>query len=549
MAASIRSLSAACSGATAPLPGRRPCVAATCLLLDSVIVARVRRAWLSSLLPQKRSMHTFERAVSRRNASAETRTANAILHRPTRGIWSASVVGKEPGISASPTSSDQAQLHDDSEIRIVDFASDNVLQHNVRGNELEAFLKENSKPDWAACRWIYVNGLNQATVQCLGRSKGLHHLALEDVLEKGTPVKADWYDSHCFMVLALQKLERIPETRAQNHPDAETARTFRNSSHQNRVHGRANAKIYHFQQQPFAMDIEQCFMFLTTDNTVITIFERSGGDVFAPIMRRLESPQTVMRSSNDPSMLVQGIIDTVVDLSIPIGKAVGDAFAELEEAVLTQPAISQSKQLYVLRSGLTILMDNISANGSVVRELISHRSVGENTEPTSGMSVKRKGGVVISPMAQVYLQDVQDHIRTLSNSTHMSIRSAENLTSLIFNTIAASQNESVRQLTVISCFFLPLTFLTGYFGKSRHLEDHAARTLESAMVVPILSSNWNAIDVFAGMNFDPMPVVNEHSDAFFWWIASPMIVGMALILLSRTMWVRSRALKQRRRRG
>lgn len=48
------------------------------------------------------------------------------------------------------------------------------------------------------------------------------------------------------------------------------------------------------------------------------------------------------------------------------------------------------------------------------------------------------------------------------------------------------------------------------------------------------------------MNFDPMPVVNEHSDAFFWWIATPMIVGMSLIMLSRTMWVRSRAWKRRR---
>ncbi|TKA63220.1 hypothetical protein B0A55_11108, partial [Friedmanniomyces simplex] len=89
-----------------------------------------------------------------------------------------------------------------------------------------------------------------------------------------------------------------------------------------------------------------------------------------------------------------------------------------------------------------------------------------------------------------------DHITTLTSSTRMRIRSAENLTSLIFNTVAAKQNESVRQLTVVSIFFLPLTFLTGYFG----------------------------------MNFDPMPIVQEHSDAFFWWIASP-VMGMTLAIL------------------
>lgn len=146
---------------------------------------------------------------------------------------------------------------------------------------------------------------------------------------------------------------------------------------------------------------------------------------------------------------------------------------------------------------------------------------------------------MISPLAQIYLQDVQDHIRTLANSTQMSIRLAENLTSLIFNTIAASQNESVRQLTLISCFFLPLTFLTGYFGTQTALRSGVQSLRASTPVA-------TPANICLGMNFDPMPVVNEHSDAFFWWIASSMIVGMSILLLSRAMWVRSRTWKQRK---
>jgi Mg2+ and Co2+ transporter CorA len=218
-------------------------------------------------------------------------------------------------------------------------------------------------------------------------------------------------------------------------------------------------------------------------------------------------------------MLIQAVIDAVVDLSLPIGRAVSEAFSRLEFAVLTNPSIEQSKKLYLLRSGLTLLMDNINAVDGLVRTLIDHRAV--ELPPSSSISssgTPSKGastGVTISPLAQVYLQDVHDHVRTLSASTHMSIRAAENLTALIFNTIAASQNESVRQLTLVSCFFLPLTFLTGYFG----------------------------------MNFDPMPIVNEHSDLVFWAIATPVMVVTVTLLVARARWYRSLLWTRKRRRA
>lgn len=371
--------------------------------------------------------------------------------------------------------------------------------------DLDAFLRDQPKPGWAAARWIWVNGISLDVIQCLGRSKGLHPLAIEDVMDTHATTKVDWYDNHCFVEMNLVQLAH------------EGSNTIRRGSHaRNEVKERKRSRRTLVPGR-FGMSVEQVSAFLTSDNTIITIFEHSGEDVLAPIMLRLRSPQTVVRSSGDPSMLLQAVIDAVVDLSLPIGIAASEAFDDLEQDVLENPTIGQSKQLHILRSGLTQLMENANAIAILVRTLCDHGSIPssrrrlEEGSPDSTLVQQTNTSVVISPTTQIYLRDVQDHVTALSNNTRTSIRSAENLSSLIFNTIAASQNESVRSLTLVSSFFLPLTFLTGYFG----------------------------------MNFEPMWATNNHSDAFFWLIATPVMLTTMTILMRarskvnrRQQWIR-----------
>ncbi len=428
-------------------------------------------------------------------------------------------IGAEPGIDFK-ANHPGAREERDSEIKIIDFSTSQVHEQDVTVAALQRTLREPPRPEWAACRWIYVNGLNRQVMRLLGEHKQLHRLAIEDVMDTNTPTKVDWYDTHCFMELTLQKLVRL-----QNHHEPLTAKKD-NEQLLEDDHGVRRARWRVLAHRKFAISVEQVSIFLTSDNTVITIFEHSGADILKPILDRLNSERTIIRSSNDASMLVQAVIDAIVDMSVPVNKAVDDMFGELEKAVLSRPSITQSKQLYILRSGLTLLMDNMVATGGVVRTLTDHRAMLNMSSPgkmnVGGTQATDAGAtsVHISQTAQIYLQDVQDHITALSRSTHNAIRSAENLTSLIFNTIAASQNESVRQLTLVSGFFLPLTFLTGYFG----------------------------------MNFDPMPVVNNHSDTFFWIIAAPvmcvtaaLLVGARIIRVQPWRWRKSQHMAQRRK--
>lgn len=422
--------------------------------------------------------------------------------------------GSEPGFDPAVRDPNEKSHHLSSksqvEVQIVDYSHDHLIVHKPASASLEQFLNDNPKPSWASCRWIWVNGIEPEIVRCLGTHKDLHPLALEDVLDMQTPTKVNWYENHCYLEMNMVKLTE-PFHGAKSASRGEMPGSLMRT----RLHSSNGPRSRSLASDKFGLSWEQVSAFLTADGTVITIFEQSGKDVFNPILARLQSSQTVVRSSNDPSMLLQAVIDTTVDLSLPIGNAVAEIFDELERAVLYNPRIPQSKQLHVLRSGLTLLLNNTIAVGGLVKTLCDHRPIADlndgstSTTPPSSTSAPRQqlantgaSHSQISPMARMYFQDVQDHIQTLSNSTHMSIRSAENLSSLIFNSITANQNESVRKLTLVSSFFLPLTFLTSYFG----------------------------------MNFDTMPSVNDQNELFFWTIATPVMLGTLLLLTVGPKW-------------
>nr|POE56503.1 hypothetical protein CFP56_33475 [Quercus suber] len=390
-------------------------------------------------------------------------------------------VGAEPGIDRdTQTLSSYIGRSSECEIKIIDYSAQKIVQHAPTSGSLSEYLESHTRPEWAACRWIYVNGLDLDVIKALANSKTLHRLAVEDVVHASSPTKVDWYNDHAYIVMTLQNLIKRGQCgdESDRQKGASPSMHFPQDSNFSRVEGAArHNKVWPSTHPDFAVSAEQVSVFLTADKTVITIFEHSGQEVLTPILALLESVKTIVRSSDDPAMLVHAVIDTVVDLYLPIAKAFAAEFQDLEQAVLIAPTIAQSRMLYALRSELTRLRDNIVPIGSVIGMLRDHCAVAhpEEVSPAPGSPVPRpssfqpmqnampESASLVSPLARTYLADVQDHVRVLESGTRASIRSAENLTSLIFNTVTAKQNESVRQLTLVSIFFLPLTFLTGKF--------------------------------------------------------------------------------------
>lgn len=94
------------------------------------------------------------------------------------------------------------------------------------------------------------------------------------------------------------------------------------------------------------VSVEQVSIFLQSDNTLVSFFEHSADVIEEPILKRLQSPETILRRSGDASMVMHAIIDGIVDLAIPIATAYEESIAELELEVLVDPTIAHSKALY-----------------------------------------------------------------------------------------------------------------------------------------------------------------------------------------------------------
>lgn len=142
------------------------------------------------------------------------------------------------------------------------------------------------------------------------------------------------------------------------------------------------------------------------------------------------------------------ILDGLMDSYFPQITEIELRLDDLEDRVLSSP---NSVSLSEIISFKRLLLD-------LRRILLPQRDV--------LATLTHQSSDFFSPKTEVYMRDVFDHALRL----HSYVESARELVSNIRDAHlwAASQrtNEIMKRLTILSAIFLPLTFLTGFFGQN-----------------------------------------------------------------------------------
>ena len=151
-------------------------------------------------------------------------------------------------------------------------------------------------------------------------------------------------------------------------------------------------------------------------------------------------------TKGQPAFLTYYVIDGLVDSTFPALEKLDDSVDALEDDIIDEAKPQQLDRIYHLKHSVVEVRRLLGAQRDVFQSLITHGIHMQQADMT------------------LYYRDVFDHI-VRQYETVDSLRDL--LTSAMdvyLSTVSNRLNQTTKTLTVIASLFLPLSFLTGFYG-------------------------------------------------------------------------------------
>jgi magnesium transporter len=251
--------------------------------------------------------------------------------------------------------------------------------------------------------WLDLTSPDHADLAHLEEIFGFHPLALRDSEQFGQRPKLDDYRDHVFLVF-YGAWRKHPQ-------DAEPLRE---------VH-----------------------MFIS-GRYLVTIHR----DALPPLDEQREALDG--RALHSEQFLLYRVLEVLTDSFFPLLSDLDDEIDSLEHAVLADPSDRQLERLFTLK-----------------RQLVSMRKVVTPQRDLFAASVDqiaRLPGLALDE--RDYFRDIYDHLIRISDLIDSYRDLLSGATDMYLSTVSNRQNDVMKQLTVIATVFLPLGFITGFFGQN-----------------------------------------------------------------------------------
>ena len=156
------------------------------------------------------------------------------------------------------------------------------------------------------------------------------------------------------------------------------------------------------------------------------------------------------RLLHSEQFLLYRVLDALTDSFFPVLSDLDSEIDDLESSVLANPTDEQLGRLFHLKRQLVAMRKVVTPQ----RDLFA-RSVDQIAE-LPGLKLDERD----------YFRDVYDHLIRISDLIDSYRDLLSGATDLYLSTVSNRQNDVMKQLTVIATIFLPLSFITGFFGQN-----------------------------------------------------------------------------------
>jgi magnesium transporter len=170
-----------------------------------------------------------------------------------------------------------------------------------------------------------------------------------------------------------------------------------------------------------------------------------------------------------PALLLYRIVDGLVDSFFPILADFDDRIDELENAIFLRANDEQLQEIFRMKRLFAGLRKAISPQRDLFASLM--------------------GGVAdlpgMSDDDERYFRDVYDHLIRISDLIDTYRDLLTSTMDVYLSTVSNRTNGVMKQLTIIATIFLPLSWITGFFGQNFGFEVRHIASWEAFLVYGI----------------------------------------------------------------